>query len=219
MVLRNRDIIPLCKIINRQINLHLINFSGNTMLSESFPLLCSSLISLDNLSILNLSVTHLTSNNLEILAETFTQTSKTILKNLVNLDFSYNPLGDESLKYLAIITRYLRLQTLSLTSVNFTNQIFNVVSNKNVNLVLDYLTDFDISYNHLNKQQLITFLTWIKPEKIEHLNVSNNISNEEEFVQDVVDWLDTKSCSELNLKSLDLSRCCATDIDVTALLR
>ncbi|KAF2902906.1 hypothetical protein ILUMI_03283 [Ignelater luminosus] len=114
MGLRNRDMVPICKIINRQINLHHIDFSGNTMFNESFQLLCSSLISLDNLAVLNLSLTHLTSNNFEILAETFTQSSKTILKNLISLDLSYNPLGDESLKYLAIITRYLNLQTLGM---------------------------------------------------------------------------------------------------------
>lgn len=216
--LKSPILAPVCKAINRQNNLHSLDLSGNLMQNDSIHLLCLSLPSLNNLCLLNLSSNTLSYNNLELLADMFTRSSNTILENLINLDLSYNPLRDESFKSLAIITRYLKLQVLTLIDVNFTSNIFNIVSNGNIELCLDYIVNLNISYNSLNKQEISTFMSWLNPQNVQVLNVSDNLNLEAGLTKEVINWLQTGN-EGLKLQTLNLSRCEVTDLEVYELLR
>lgn len=211
---------PLCKAINRQTNLHHFNLSGNFILSDCLELLCSSLPSLENLTTLNLSMNLLTSDGLHHIANIIsTQSEKSVLENLVVLDLSYNPLGNESLKHLAIITRYLKLHTLKLVDVDFTSEIFEDLSNRNVELYLDYLEELDISENRMDKDDILKFILWIRPANLQVLNVSNNRITESGLLVETVRIFEANSSTFWKFKSLNFCRCKVTDAEVYELLR
>ncbi|GJQ70821.1 hypothetical protein Trydic_g748 [Trypoxylus dichotomus] len=211
---------PLCKAINRQINLHHLDLSGNSILNEYVELLCSALPSLENLSTLNLSMNFITGEALHHIANMFTtQTEKSILENLISLDLSFNPLGNESLKHLAIITRHLKLRTLKLIDVDFTAEIFDEFSNRNVELYLDYLEELDLSENEMNKDDLLKFILWIRPANLQVLNVSNNSVTECGLIVETVRIFETNSTPFWKFKTFNFSRCKITDVEIYELLR
>ncbi|KAK5642065.1 hypothetical protein RI129_008232 [Pyrocoelia pectoralis] len=215
LYLGDKKISPLFKVINRQQNLHSLNLSGNFIHDNCFQLLCASLPTLENLSDLNLSLNQLTCVSLQYLTEVFTQTPTPVLTNVTKLDLSHNPLGNESLHFLSVITRYLKLKTLNLVDVDFTDTIFN----SRVDLNLQFLSNFDISYNQLGNNEIATFLSWLKPRNIELLNVSDCTEVTEGLVKIVTNWMQASGDAKLPLKVLNLSRTCATDCEIFELLR
>ncbi|KAF5303928.1 hypothetical protein FQA39_LY01713 [Lamprigera yunnana] len=211
------DVLPLCKVINRQINLTCLILSGNFMRDSCFQVLCTSLSLLENLTELNVSLNQLTFNSVRYLMDVLNHSSEQILPNLIKLNLSHNPLGNKCLNYLATVTRYLKLKTLVLADVDFTNEIFSN-SHTDTNLVLDFVTDFDISFNQLSNKEIVTFLSWLQPKNIEALNISNNMHVSEGLIKDLINWLQVMPVPQLNLRSLYLSRTQATNTEVFELL-
>ncbi|KAK4876754.1 hypothetical protein RN001_009260 [Aquatica leii] len=211
--LRTKSIAPLCKVINRQINLSSLNLSGNFIHDSCVQFLCSSLPLLENLIELNLSLNQLTSDSLQYLSQMFEQSSKPILSNLINLDLSHNPLGNKSLPYLAVITRNLKLKTLTLVDVDFTTGL-----EVSTDLCLDQVINLDISYNKLSNDGILIFLSRLQPQVIESLNVSNNTGTCEGLLEDLVQLFRIDTERKYALKSLNVSRTHATDSEVFLLL-
>ncbi|KRT81298.1 Ankyrin repeat-containing protein [Oryctes borbonicus] len=211
---------PLCKAINRQTNIHHLDLSGNSILNGYIELLCAALPSLENLSALNLSMNLITSDGLHYIANIFTSQSEIgILENLTNLDLSFNPLGNESLRHLAIITRHLKLHILKLIDVDFTSEIFDEFSNRNVELYLDYLEELDVSENTMDKDDLLKFILWIRPANLQVLNVSNNNVTECGLIVETVRIFEANSTPFWKFKHFNFSRCKITDVEVYELLR
>ncbi|XP_031348288.1 tonsoku-like protein [Photinus pyralis] len=215
--LGDRKISPLCRVINRQLNLHSLNLSGNFIHDDCFQVLCTSLPTLENLCDLNLSLNQLTCVSLRYLTEVFTQTPTPVLANLTKLDLSHNPLGNESLNFLSVITRHLKLKTLNLADVDFTGGLF--ASEQQADLNLDSVSNFDVGYNRLGNDEIATFLSWLKPQNIESLNLGDCSEIGEGLVKSVVEWMQTRGNTGLPLKVLNLSRTCATDNEIFELLR
>lgn len=217
--LRNVKVTPLFIAINKQKNLQHLNLCGNFITNQSMEILCNALPSLESLKSLNLSLNHLTAEGLKYFSNIFEQsTGNDVLQHLTALDLSYNQFGDESLCYLAILSRYLKLEKLILIDVGFTSNIYKSYYNENIELCLDYMRHFDISNNELNKDDIIKILSNLNGKYIEYLNVSNNRINEEGLTWELVRHLDgINSCS--NLKEIHLARCRLTDSEVYELLR
>lgn len=211
---------PFCKAINRQTNLHHLNLSGNFILDECLELLSSSLLSLENLTVLNLSMNQITSEGLHHIANIFSnQSEKSVLEHLVHLDLSYNPLGNASLKHLSIITRHLKLRTMKLMDVDFTSEIFDDFSNRNIELYLDYIEELNISENRLDKEDILRFIHWMRPTNLQILDISNNTVTEHGLVVEIVRIFEANSATFWKFKYLNFSRCKVTDAEVYELLR
>ncbi|KAF5305638.1 hypothetical protein FQR65_LT07719 [Abscondita terminalis] len=211
--LRSKNVIPLCKVINRQIHLNSLNLSGNFIGDGCFQLLCTSLPMLDNLMELNLSLNQLTHVSLQYFSEMMAQSSLQILSKLSDLDVSHNQLGNKSLSHLTVITRCLKLKTLRLVDVGFTTDF-----NASDNLILDSIVNFDISYNKLGNKEILSFLSWLNPQIVEHLNISCNTETRDGLVREVTQWLRFPNEVKPRLKSLNLSRTDARDGEVFDLL-
>lgn len=214
LVLRGVVLSPLCKAINRQENLIELNLCGNVMKDECFQLLCTSLPSLANLSTLNLSLNNLTVESLRNLSNTFTNSNKPILEKLINLNLSYNPFCNESFHYLAIITRYLHLKSLKLVSIDFTEEIFENFHNKNVELHLNSVEIFDLSYNRLNKNGILKFCSWLNAGILEEFNVSHNCVSEQFLLREMLEIFRRKHDGMLFLKKFGLADCLIGDSDI-----
>lgn len=219
LMFRGLVLTPLCKAINRQDNLIELNFSGNFMKSDCFQLLCASLPSLVNLVTLNLSLNDLTAESMKFFSEAFTNSEKTILENLVSLNLSYNPFYDDAFCHLAVITRYLRLKELDLTSVNLTAHVLDNFHTRNVEFYLGSVESLKIGYNKLDKTGILKFVSWLNPKSIQQLDVSNNCVTEEGLVREMFDYLKKKGDGDLFFKKIGLANCRVADSDVFALLR
>ncbi|XP_022917423.2 tonsoku-like protein [Onthophagus taurus] len=215
--LESDSITPLCKALNRHVSLVNLDLSGNYGLKEEeINLLSSAFSSFKNLSVLNLSNTNLNESSLGVLAQTFLQTDSSILENLISLDLSYNPIGDEGLPHLAVITRNVKLKSLFLKDVDFTSKIFDNITNSSIELYLDFLQCFDLSYNNLDKNDVIKFVSWIQPSEIETLDISNNSITESGLLMEIVCSFQTVDV--VKIKNLNLSRCRTTDSEIYELI-
>lgn len=212
-------LLPLCKAVNRQSNLIELNFSGNFMTDECLQLLCASLPSLTNLMTLNLSLNHLTADGLKSLGETFTNSDRPILENLIGLNLSYNPIFDDGFRHLAVISRYLRLRALDLSSVNLSTHIFEKFHNKNVELYLGNVETLNISHNELNKNEIVRFVSWLNPGAIEELDVSNNRVTEGRLLREIMEVLKRRGDERFKLRKVGLAKCSVGDSEVFDLLQ
>lgn len=219
LALRGNALTPLCKAINRQENLVELNLSGNLAKDECFQLLCTTLPSLTNLATLNLSLNNLTAGSLKNLSDTFTNSNRPILEKLINLNLSYNPICDESFRHLALITTYLRLRSLNLASVDFTERIFEDFHNKNVELHLETVEAFDLCHNRLNKSGILKFVSWLNPRALEEFDVSGNRVREQFLLREMLEIFRQKGADTLILKKLGLADCLVGDSESFDLLQ
>lgn len=217
LVLRGSVLMPLCKALNRQDNLIELNFSGNFMKDDCFQLLCSSLPTLTHLATLNLNLNHLTASSMKYFSDMFTNNDKPVLEHLVSLNLSYNPINDDGFRYLALITKYLRLKELDLSNVNFTAQIFENFHTKNLELYLGNVESLKINHNALDKSGILKFISWLNPNVIQELDVSNNCVTEQSLVREMIKSF--KRSDDVFLKKIGLANCLVDDYEVFDLLR
>lgn len=181
-------------------------------------MLCTVLPSLVNLTILNLSLNYLTSESIKSLSSTLTNSKKIILEKLVNLNLSYNPIGDEGFHYIAIVTRYLRLKILNLANVDFTETIFESFQNRNVELNLDTVEAFDLCHNRLNRNEILRFVSWLNPGILEELDVSGNRVTDQFLLKDMLEIFRQKQNDKLLLKRFGLAGSLVGDSEIFDLL-
>lgn len=219
LVLRGSVLMPLCKALNRQDNLIELNFSGNFMKDDCFQLLCSSLPTLTHLSTLNLNLNHLTANSMKYLSDTFSKCEKPILEHLISLNLSYNPIYDDGFRHLALITKYLRLKELDLSNVHFTEQIFENNHTKNLELYLENVESLKINHNELNKNGILSVISWLNPNVLKEIDVSNNCVTEQGLAREIIESLKRRGDDVLFLKKIGLANCLVDDYEVFDLLQ
>lgn len=214
---KGTSLAPLCKALNHQNSLFELNLSGNYLDMSCIKKLCISLPTLVNLSSLNLSGTGLNSTHLAEIATVSTSTSSPVLQNLQNLDVSDNFLKDRSLKHLSLITKHLKLTSLNLSNVQFTNNLFYESTNENCELNLSDVQIFDISDNSLESDDLTKILSWLDFSKLKKLNLSKNVRKEGGILHSVTNFLDESV--GMHLESLNLSRCMVQESELYEFLR
>lgn len=212
--------IPIARALNRQTSLYELNFSGLLAGNKMVEVLCESLPSLVNLSVLNLSTNHINCDGLYTLSTTLQYTP---LRSLNALDLSYNPLGNTCLKHIADLTHSLNLEKLHLCAVDFTIGVFNSSYNQNVSLSLKNLTELNVSHNELGKSDLAKFLNFLYGDKVEMLEIGNNGVETSGLGLDIFKMLQRKSQDLENhkvaLRKAGLSWCMLEDDDICNLIR
>ncbi|XP_018325905.1 tonsoku-like protein isoform X3 [Agrilus planipennis] len=217
--LRDVYLKPFFKAINHQTNLNDLNLSGNVLTKESMTDLCFSISSLTHLRNLNLSSCNLNADLLKIFSDSFLNNTGQILENLVNLNLNFNPLTANSMKYLATLTRFLKLEALHLAAVDFSFTVFDSSVNKDLELCLKSIKVLDISSNNLKTEEVAKILSWLDQNILENLNVSNNNQFSIGICGEVTAFLMNCENSTLKLKTLNLSRCNVIDDEIEELLR
>ncbi|KAJ8950160.1 hypothetical protein NQ314_008013 [Rhamnusium bicolor] len=213
-----KSLAPVCKALNYQTSLLELDLSGNFVDTDCIIKLCSSLPTLTNLCVLNLRSTGLVSSHLAELVKVFTSISTPVLQKLSSLDLSDNFLRDKSLLHLSQITRHLKLTNINLSNVRFTGNIFKEMGNDNIQLNLSEIHSLDLSDNELGTDDINKFISWTSPGKLCFLNVSRNDSGNQGILGTLIDVIRDNE-SDLELKSLDLSRCNVQESELYEFLR
>ncbi|XP_030749323.1 tonsoku-like protein isoform X2 [Sitophilus oryzae] len=212
--LENRGILgthlsPLLKAINHQKNLTEINLSGNFLNTSCINMLCTSLVTLPNLRVLNLSCTDLQTSHLSLLTNTITNHTS-VFSNLSVLNLSHNlQLSQGCLKDLAAITRVINLKTLDLKEVKL-----NGLAAFCDSICLKTVERLDVSSNELEVRDVRRILSWTDRSVLKELNLSNNAISQ--GLGPLFEVLDGQK--EIVLEKVGLSRCNVTDSELFELL-
>lgn len=199
---------PLLKSIINQKSLTEINLSGNFLNLQSVNLLCSSLNTLSNLEVLNLSLTGFQRLYLTQLANCISSSAPN-LSRLYHLDLSHNiSLKNSSLNDLNIIVSHLSLKTLKLTNVGLEEPL------NCTGLSLKTLEEFNISHNKLEDDGLKKMMSYLDGTVVKNLDVSRNKGTR---VLKII--LDTFDSNPIVLEKICLDHCGVADSDLFHLLR
>ncbi|ENN77089.1 hypothetical protein YQE_06424, partial [Dendroctonus ponderosae] len=199
---------PLLKSLNNQKALTQINLSGNFLNGHAVALLCSSLGTLSNLEVLNLSACSLQKGHLSQLAGAISCNAP-LLSKLSSLDLSdNNALQNACLKDLSVISNSLNLKRLNVSNTDLRGepQVQQV-------LCLTFLEELNVSYNQLSDSALREMLGWLDPLVLRALNASRN-----SLQRGLMQVLEVHQ-SLAALQQIDFECCGVDDSDVFALLR
>ncbi|XP_018566528.1 tonsoku-like protein [Anoplophora glabripennis] len=212
------SLVPLCRALSHQTALLELDLSGNFLDTDCMTKLCSTLPTLVNLTALNLRCTGLVSAHLAELVKVFTSVTEPVLPKLSSLDLSDNFLRDRSLQHLARMTAHLKLTTLNLSNVRFTEDLFRDFDEESCRLNLSDVRYLDISDNGVTVEDVRKFLWWTTKSKLLGLNVSRNSRADESLLGALVDSFQDDICG-VELKSLNLSRSDVQETELYSFLR
>ncbi|XP_045464738.1 tonsoku-like protein isoform X2 [Harmonia axyridis] len=208
---------PLCKSLLRENRLLELDLSNNFLTLDCVKLLVTSLLTLENLTKLNLSCTNLHAEEIRYLSNMFSNSPVDILTKMYHLNLSENFIGDESLQDVASITRHLKLKELDLALLNFTEDVFKKSYNRNTIFDLSNLEYCNLSGNNLGNTALLEILSFIDGNRLSHLDVSDNKTSEG-FLTSLIDCLN-KRAARFSFDYLNLARCSVADTEIFSLLR
>lgn len=165
------------------------------------------------LNTLNLCGNLITANGLKYFSSTLEANVDTVLlPELSTLNFSFNPLQNQSMPILSKLCQQLpQLRSLSLSSTEFTDlQDFDMKFNT--------LTEIDLSLNEFTSTGLSYAINRLNACKLVRLDLSycfassaRNSQNANEFVDALTSVLDAGTCA--NLEEVHLSGCHLNDVD------
>lgn len=198
---------PVFKALHHQNSLVELNLTRNLIQDEDVMSLVLALPTLKNLRILNLSGNMITVDGVKNLC--LTHDSNVDLK-LTDLDLSFNPLRNESLRFLAKFCNNLNnLKNLKISSCEITNFI-------DENLNFPALHQLDMSYNSLNIASIRKVLSNLNSCHMTSLNLSF-CAKEEGIAEHIAAFLNSGTCQ--NLKELSLMSCSLNDADIWEIIR
>lgn len=201
-----KTIQPVFKAILHQSSLMELNLSNNSIQDEGVKSLVLALPTLKNLKILNLSGNMITVEGIEH----FCTNNSNINLALNDLDLSFNPLGNESLRLLAKLCNSLNdLTNLKISSCEITNFF-------DYSLNFQALHQLDLSYNNLKLDSICKVLSNLNSCHITSLNLSFCV-NEEGIGEHIAAFLNAGTCQ--NLKELNLMSCNLNDADIWEIIR
>lgn len=212
----SKTLAPLCKALNHQNSLLDLDLSGNFLDTDCIQKLCGSLVSLVNLTSLNLRCTGLLSSHLADIVKVFKANNNPILEKLVHLDLSDNPLRDKCLQHLAQITQHLKLTSLKLSNVKLTRNV-EESGQENTRLNLREIETLDISNNELDVEGVNIFLSWTNIAKLKILDLSGNCVSKQGVVGHLADALE--ECGDNQLENLNASRSNVQENELYNILR
>ncbi|KAK7590065.1 hypothetical protein V9T40_001678 [Parthenolecanium corni] len=158
---------PALKAISHYQNLQNICLSACFLQDQSFKALVDNITKLNDLRSLDVSVNCISNDGLSHLARVISANS---LRTLEELNFSYNPLGEESVSSLInITTNLMYLRSLNLKFIGLTPTSLYGVSN----FALENVESLDISSNKLDREGVTKFLSTLDVCKIRSLNLSS----------------------------------------------
>lgn len=188
---------PIMKSLQHQSVLSEFNLSNNFIQNEGIKFLSQTLATLKCLNSLDISGNSVTEIGVEYLTNTLTKSQ--LPSEIRQLNMSFNPLKNASLKFISDICRLKYVNSLSIASCDL-----SAAENLNEMSTLKYL---DISYNHFNPKSLQKLLQKLKSSNVESL-ILERCSNEFELGEVIVEFIDSGSylsLVELNLSGLELN--------------
>ncbi|CAC5396677.1 NFKBIL2 [Mytilus coruscus] len=145
---------------------------------------------------------------LKSLADFLQNCETPVLKNLMELNLSYNSLGDSSCQSLAsIVTHLPMLNTLSISSCDFTAKLFQQHRISLMESLLNcQLKNLDVSYNQFGMLGIELLLKTINPVTMWSLNIASTLTSAPQsyFLLHIQNFLSKDKCS---LQDLNLSGC------------
>ncbi|XP_052061225.1 tonsoku-like protein [Mytilus californianus] len=206
--LRPLQIQTVFRALQCQNTLKVLCLPGNRMGDhglDSFLKVCNTL---PNLCVLNFKCNEITAVGLKSLADFLQNCETPVLKNLMELNLSYNSLGDSSCQSLAsIVTHLPMLNTLSISSCDFTAKLFQQHRISLMESLLNcQLQNLDVSHNQFGMLGIELLLKTINPATMWSLNIGNTLTSAPQsyFLLHIQNFLSKEKCS---LQDLNLSGC------------
>ncbi|XP_071174589.1 tonsoku-like protein [Mytilus edulis] len=206
--LRPLQIQTVFRALQCQNTLKVLCLPGNRMGDnglDSFLKVCNTL---PNLSVLNFKCNEITAVGLKSLSDFLQNCETPVLKNLMELNLSYNSLGDSSCQSLAsIVTHLPMLNTLSLSSCDFTAKLFQQHRISLMESLLNcQLQNLDVSHNQFGMLGIELLLKTINPATMWSLNIDSTLTSAPQsyFLLHIQNFLSKDKCS---LQDLNLSGC------------
>lgn len=204
------EIQPVFKSLNHQTNLTQLYLANNFLGNDGLKHLAQSLSSLSQIKVIDLSGNFIDAEGVKSLIFLFEKPNSSILQNPLEIDFSYNPLGDIGFRHIVKLSHYIRFKSLNLKACDITSQS---LENNQEAINFRNLEVLDLSLNSFSRNFLRNILISLDPQvicalRLEGLNMNG------EFICTFMD-----NCIYANLSEIDLSRCDLTDADVTQILR
>ncbi|CAG2193885.1 NFKBIL2 [Mytilus edulis] len=206
--LRPLQIQTVFRALQCQNTLKVLSLPGNRMGDnglDSFLKVCNTL---PNLSVLNFKCNEITAVGLKSLSDFLQNCETPVLKNLMELNLSYNSMGDSSCQSLAsIVTHLPMLNTLSLSSCDFTAKLFQQHRISLMESLLNcQLQNLDVSHNQFGMLGIELLLKTINPVTMWSLNIDSTLTSTPQsyFLLHIQNFLSKDKCS---LQDLNLSGC------------
>lgn len=210
LCLSSAEIQPVFKSLNHQTNLTQLYLANNSLGNDGLKHLAQCLPSLSQIKVIDLSGNFIDAEGVKSLIFLFEKQNSSILQNHLEIDFSYNPLGDIGFRHIMKLSHYIRFKSLNLKACDITSQAFE--HNQEV-INLRSLEVLNLGFNSLSRNFLRDILISLDPQIICALRLEGLYINGE-FITTFMD-----NCIYANLSEIDLSRCNLTDADVAQILR
>lgn len=200
---------PMFRSIHFQSNLSTIDLSNCFLEDEGIKQLSQALPTIGQLSSLLLGGNLITSIGIRYLCAIFDAENDEILPELSTLDFSFNPLQDQSISPLAKFCRQLRqLKSLNLASTDLTDL-------QEYDLSYGSLAELNLSLNKLTIEGVVRAIGRLNSCKLTKIDFSYCLAcvegNSYSFVDSIVKMLSNGTCA--NLEEIRLDGCRLGDTD------
>ncbi|XP_068698694.1 tonsoku-like protein isoform X1 [Montipora foliosa] len=221
-------VLPLYRALQCHDVLTKLMLPGNRIGDSGVQYLVSALPTLPNLLVLDLSCNGITQKGLSHIAsalnardcatERSERQQNAMLQKLMELNISYNWLGDNCGTLLAVILQKCPLlNSLKLESCGLTSQISALGKEFPVALKASRLSHLSVAYNALGSQGMTNFIEALPSESLHHFNVTSSYNEKEN--QSAVHGLVYFMESGTVLTELVLGDCCVGDKEIEILLK
>lgn len=210
LCLSSVEVQPVFKSLNHQTNLTQLYLANNSLGNDGLKHLAQCLPTLSQIKVIDLSGNFIDAEGVKSLIFLFEKPNSSVLQNHLEIDLSYNPLGDIGFKHIMKLSHYIRFKSLNLKACDITSQ---TSENNQDEINLRSLEVLDLGLNSFSRNFLRNILISLDPLiicalRLEGLNMNG------EFISTFMD-----NCIYAHLSEVDFSRCNLTDADVTLILR
>ncbi|XP_014276725.1 tonsoku-like protein [Halyomorpha halys] len=208
MYLERKQLTPIFHTLSHHPPLQLLSITGTNISDNCVTVLAECLAKLAQLRSLDLSNINITSKGLEEICKAVKKQSG--FQMLEKLKLGYNPLGDCLRPLAELMSLVPRLRYLALPSVGITSRSFSSF----IHFTLECLEVLDLSFNDIGGEGLTDILGRLEAQTIVDLRLSNTGSH---TIREIGFYL--QHYTPLSLRSLDLSFCPTTQIEIDCLVK
>ncbi|XP_067872344.1 tonsoku-like protein isoform X2 [Heterodontus francisci] len=217
--LTKENLTPILRALKLQTVTRELHLSANRLGDEAMDELLASLVTMPNLTLLDLSSNHITHDGLRKLCDATRLSRDTPFQNLEELNLSLNPLGDSSSQFIASLVRSCPvLSTLKLQACSLTAKFLQHFALSFIMKGSRHLKTLILSHNDLGFKGIQLLLKNLPHDVLSRLEISSVLGNQEDrpFVELIVKYLTQEGCI---LTHLNLSENSLTDDSISDFAR
>ncbi|CAH1399483.1 unnamed protein product [Nezara viridula] len=207
MYLERKQLTPIFHTLSHHPPLQFLSITGTNISDNFVSVLAECVAKLAQLRSLDLSNINITSKGLEVICKAVKKQNG--FQMLEKLKLGYNPLGDCLRPLAELMSLVPRLRYLALPSVGITTRSFSSF----IQFTLECLEVLDLSFNEIG-EGLTDILGRLEAQTIIDLRLSNTGSH---TIREIGFYL--QHYTPLSLRSLDLSFCPTTQIEIDCLIK